>query len=103
MVKHLRKIKRIYRKKNLLLTSSLKNTFADKLEIINSDSGLHIVCEAKTLKTEEKLKEDAGNSNIHLNIISSANNKIIFSLNYSGISMNKIQDFTELLGTVLFE
>lgn len=103
MQKHLRKIKRIYKKKNLLFTSSLKGTFNDKLEIINSDSGLHIVCEAKTLKNEKQLMEDAVNSHIHLNIISNKDNKIIFSLNYSGISIDKIRDFTELLRVVLFD
>ena len=103
MSKHLRKIKRIYKKKNILLTNSLKNKFKNKLEIINSDSGLHIVCEAKTLKNEDQLKIDAKDSRILLNIISSNNDKIIFSLNYSAISMDKIQDFTELLGNVLFK
>ncbi len=103
IVKHLRKIKRIYRKKNVLLTNSLKNAFADKLEIINSDSGLHIVCEAKTFKKEEQLMEDALNAHIHLNIIHSTDGNVMFSFNYSGIDMNKIQDFTELLGRVLFD
>ena len=103
MLKHLRKIKRIYKKKNLLLSASFKNTFKDKLEIINSDSGLHIVCEADTFKDEKKLREDAKNSRILLNIISRNENKIVFSLNYSGISMNRIQNFTDLLGKVLFE
>lgn len=103
MLKHLRKIKRVYKKKNLLITTSFKNTFKDKLEIINSDSGLHIVCEADTFKDEKTLREHAINARILLNIISKHENKIIFSLNYSGISMNKIQDFTNLLGKVLFE
>lgn len=103
MVKHLRKIKRIYKKKNTSLINSLKNTFFNKLEIINSESGLHIVCEAKTEKSVEKLIEDAKHSHILLNIISSKNNKITFSLNYSGISMNKMQEFTNLLGKVLFD
>lgn len=103
MLKHLRKIKRIYKKKNTLLINSLRNTFNDKLEIINSDSGLHIVCEAKTHKQKDKLIEDARKARILLNIISLVNNKVIFSLNYSGISMNKIQEFSLLLGTVLFD
>ncbi|MGB4439199.1 MAG: hypothetical protein WBJ13_08265, partial [Sedimentibacter sp.] len=67
----------------------------------NSESGLHIVCEADTVKSEEKLREDAKNARILINIISKHENKIIFSLNYSGISMNKIQDFTNLLEKVL--
>jgi len=103
MSKHLRKIKRIYKKKNTLLVNSFKNAFDDKLNVISSDSGLHIVCEAITEKTEEKLKEDAKNLNILLNIISSKNGKIIFSLNYSGIIMDEIHSFTTLLGKALFQ
>jgi len=103
MQKHLRKIKRIYKKKNTMLVNSLKSTHGDNLEVINSDSGLHIVCEAKTGKNRDELTEDAKNSHILLNIVSIRNNKVIFSLNYSGISIDKIQDFTLLLGNVLFE
>ncbi|HBV67922.1 MAG TPA: GntR family transcriptional regulator [Clostridiales bacterium] len=103
MSKHLRKIKRIYKKKNTLLVNSFKNTFDGRLEVISSDSGLHIVCEAITKKAEEKLKEDARNLNILLNIISSKNGKIIFSLNYSGIIMDEIHNFTVLLGKALFQ
>ncbi len=103
MSKHLRKIKRIYKKKNTLLVNSFKNTFDGRLEVISSDSGLHIVCEAITEKTEEKLKEDARNLNIFLNIISSKDGKIIFSLNYSGIIMDEIHNFTVLLGKALFQ
>ena len=103
MVKHLRKVKRIYRKKNLLLTGYLKSILGDKLEIINSDSGLHVVCEASTLKPEEKIKNAAEHSHVHLNIISSRNNKVTFSLNYSGIDLDKIQEFTELLKRILFD
>ncbi|MFA9422167.1 MAG: PLP-dependent aminotransferase family protein [Sedimentibacter sp.] len=103
MLKHLRKIKRIYKKKNLLIATSFKNIFKDKLEIINSESGLHIVCEANTFKKQDVLYADAKKARILLNIISTCENKVIFSLNYSGVSTNKIQDFTDLLGEVLFQ
>lgn len=103
MLKHLRKIKRIYRKKNLLLTNSIIEQFKNKIEIINSDSGLHIVCEATTNKSVLKIKEDSKKNNLLLNIISNHENKIIFSLNYSGINLNKITEFTDILGNVLLK
>lgn len=102
MLKHLRKIKRIYRKKNLLLTNSIIEKFKNKIEIINSDSGLHIVCEAATGKSVIKINEASKKSKILLNIVTSKENKIIFSLNYSGINLNKISEFTDNLGKVLF-
>nr|WP_312577272.1 PLP-dependent aminotransferase family protein [Sedimentibacter sp.] len=102
MLKHLRKIKRIYRKKNLLLTNSIIEKFKDNIEIKNSDSGLHIVCEVKTDKRESKIIEDSKQNNILLNIVSSKENKITFSLNYSGINIHEISEFTDVLGKILF-
>ena len=103
MVKHLRKIKRIYKKKNSSLTADLKSLFKDKIEIISSDSGLHIVCEARTHKDKGQIIKDAQNSRILINIISKDSNRVMFSLNYSGIDLKDIQEFTVLLGKVLFE
>jgi GntR family transcriptional regulator/MocR family aminotransferase len=102
MARHLRRVKRIYKNKNSMLIDKLKSVYNNKLQIINSNSGLHIVCQAITSKSHNKLSEDAKKSRILLNIISSKDNKVIFSLNYSGISMDKIEDFTVLLGKVLF-
>ncbi len=102
MLKHLRKIKRIYRKKNLLLTNSLKEKLNDNIEIINSDSGLHIVCEVKTSKNINKIISDSKQNNILLNIVNINENKIIFSLNYSGIHIDEISEFTDILGSTLF-
>ena len=103
MVKHLRKIKRIYKRKNSSLISNLKDIFKDKLEVISSDSGLHIVCEVKTHKDEQQIIKDAQSLRILINIIRYNNHKLMFSLNYSGINLNEIHEFTSLLSRVLFE
>lgn len=102
MVKHLRKIKRIYKRKNSSLISNLKDIFKDKLEVISSDSGLHIVCEVKTHKDEQQIIKDAQNLRILINIIKYKNHKLMFSLNYSGINLHEINEFTRLLQKVLF-
>lgn len=103
MVKHLRKIKRIYKKKNSSLISNFRNLFGDRAEVISSDSGLHIVCEANTKKDVQQIIKDAQNLRILINIIRIKKNKVMFSLNYSGVDLNKIHEFTILLGKVLFE
>lgn len=102
MSKHIRKIKRIYRKKNLLLTNSISVKFQGKIDIINSDSGLHIVCEAMTSKNEAEINKAAKENKILLDIISKQDNKVIFSLNYSGIDLDEVSYFTDILGKVLF-
>lgn len=103
MVKHLRKIKRVYKKKNASLIESFQDVFKDKLEVISSDSGMHIVCQAKSEKTEGQITKDAQDLRILINIISIKDKKVMFSLNYSGIDLNEIHEFTNLLGKVLFE
>ncbi len=103
MVKHLRKIKRIYKRKNLSLLSSLRDVMKDNLEVISSDSGLHIVCQAKTHKDEQQIIKDAQDLRILINIIKYTNNNLMFSLNYSGIDLNEIHEFTKLLQKVLLE
>lgn len=103
MLKHIRKIKRIYRKKNLQLTNSLEEKFNDRIKIINADSGLHIVCKAITNKNISDINKDAKNNHILLNIISCHENKIVFSLNYSGLNLDSISEFTDLLGDVLYK
>jgi GntR family transcriptional regulator/MocR family aminotransferase len=102
MAKHIRKIRRVYRKKNELLTRSLLEKFKDRISIINSGSGLHIVCEALTGKSIEKINSDSQKYMVLINIISRSEDKIIFSLNYSGIALNKIHEFTDVLGKILF-
>lgn len=101
MIKHIRKIKRIYKKKNFMITSILSEKFKGNIEIINSDSGLHIVCEVKTKKNEDEIKNSAKKNNILLNIVSSNESNIIFSLNYSGIEMDVIREFVNGLYEVL--
>lgn len=103
MLKHIRKIKRIYKKKNLLLTNSIKEKYSDKINIINSDSGLHIVFESLIKKNEGDLNKAATDNHILLNIIGKVESKTLFSLNYSGICMEDISSFTDMLGKVLFE
>jgi DNA-binding transcriptional MocR family regulator len=73
------------------------------LEVKSSDSGLHIVCEAKTKKDKSAIMKDAQSLRILINIIRIKNNKLMFSLNYSGVDLNKITEFTKLLEKVLFE
>lgn len=102
MAKHIRKIKRIYRKKNQLLTASILEKFKGKMDIISSDSGLHIVCEAKTGKSQVKINADSKKYNVLLNMVGGDEQKVIFSLNYSGINIDSISDFTDKLGKILF-
>lgn len=95
--RHLRKIRRIYKKKNQLITKIIEEKANNLFKIVNADSGLHLVLETISNKSINEINDCAVNNNISLNIISKKGNNLLLSLNYSGISDEKIPEFIESL------
>lgn len=96
MEKQLRKVGRIYKKKINELTKCI-NENSDNIKVLNADSGLHIVIEATTSKETEHIIKSAVRNNIYLEIIKRTHNKVLISLNYSGIKIEEISQFVKLL------
>lgn len=97
MDRHLRKIRRVYKTKNQLITKVINEKASNIIKIVNADSGLHIVLEIITSKKIEDIYLDAQINNILINIINKTNDQILLSLNYSGIKKEKISEFIDLL------
>ncbi len=97
ITKHLRKIRRIYKKKNLAITNYLNQNYKDKVTIVNSASGFHLVLEVITDKIAADILLNCKKNNILIEIINSTSNKILLSLNYSGINNNSIGSFIDKL------
>ncbi len=97
ITKHLRKIRRIYKKKNILITNYINQNYKDKVTIVNSDSGFHLVLEAYTNKLIEDMLTECKKNNILIEIINHTSNKILFSLNYSGINNDNLYNFIDKL------
>lgn len=97
MDRHLRKIRRIYKKKNQLITKIIEEKANKLFKIVNADSGLHLVLEATSNKKLDEINAATSDNNISLNIISKKDNKLLLSLNYSGISDKKIPEFIDSL------
>lgn len=96
MEKQLRKVGRIYKKKINELTKCI-NDNSDNIKVLNADSGLHIVIEAMTKKESCNIIKSAVKNNIYLEIIKRTQNKVLISLNYSGIKVEEISQFVNLL------
>ncbi|QSX05494.1 PLP-dependent aminotransferase family protein [Sedimentibacter sp. zth1] len=97
ITKHLRKIRRIYKKKNTALTSYFNDKYNNTVKIINSDSGFHIVVEVITCKKYQDILETCKKNNILVEIVDVFPNKMLLSINYSGIKIEQITSFVDKL------
>lgn len=97
ITKHLRRIRRIYKKKNTLIIDYINEKYSNLLEVVNSDSGFHLVLCSKTEKSTEQILNICKKNNIFIEIIKLKNKKLLFSLNYSGIDINNINNFIDKL------
>ncbi len=97
MTKHLRRIRRIYKRKNISITNYINQNYSDKIKIINSDSGFHLVFEVYTNKAIESIFNECKKNNILIEIINHTSNKILISFNYSGINDDNLYNFIDKL------
>ena len=97
ITKHLRKIRRIYKKKNIIISNYFNQKYKNIVTIVNADSGFHIVLEVKTDKKYDDIILECKKNNILVEIINITSNKILLSLVYSGISNNNIYSFIDKL------
>ena len=97
ITKHLRRIRRIYKKKNTLITSYINENYNDKIKIVNSDSGFHLVLEVYTNKEINYILQECKKNNILIEIINHTSNKILLSFNYSGINNENLHKFIDKL------
>lgn len=97
MNRHLRRIRRIYKKKNIAIVNYINKNYNDKIKVINSDSGFHLVLEVYTDKDEKKIFNNCKKNNILIEIINHNPNKILLSFNYSGIVDGELHSFIDKL------
>lgn len=95
--RHLNKMRRIYKKKRELLIEnlSIKNKV---LDISGADSGLHIVVEFETDKTDEEILEKAKDKGIKIQSLSeffndkNSTSKSKFLLGFGGLSKDDLEE-----------
>lgn len=64
LLRHISKMRKLYRKKQSILLSSIDKHMKEKVEIIGEKSGLHVLLKIKNRMTEEELIQSAGKMKI---------------------------------------
>lgn len=101
--KHLRKIKKIYYRKNELIVNFIKNNAKEKINILGHDSGLHMMFEITTNKKVNEILKDAESHNIYLELVEGfQKDKLVVVFTYSGLEEDIIEKTLKLLITNIF-
>ena len=96
--KHLRKIRKLYYKKNEMIVNFIEKRAEDKIIILGHDSGLHMMFEVNTEKTYGEIIKVAKQYNIYLEMVESFHKGMkLVVFPYSGIELEKIEDTLNIL------
>lgn len=94
--KHLRKIKKVYHRKNEIIVNFINKYAKDKINILGHDSGLHMMFELKTKKTNTEIIREAEKLKIYLEIVEGYNESKVVVFTYSGLDENEIETTLKL-------
>lgn len=94
MLRHIRKMRRLYEEKRQVMLLALKNTFGDHAEILLGDSGMEIGLVLK----DDSLDKKAIQNGISIISVEKNEDKSMYLLSCSGISIEKIAEGIAILG-----
>ncbi|MDX8046252.1 PLP-dependent aminotransferase family protein [Gracilibacillus sp. S3-1-1] len=105
---HLNKMRVVYRKKQKVLVSAIKQHMADKIAIIGEESGLHILLkvqnnmsETELIKTAKKQKVKVYPTSIYYNKHEKDQTPMVL-LGFGGLTESEIEEGIKLLSKVWF-
>ncbi|WP_411679691.1 PLP-dependent aminotransferase family protein [Clostridium thailandense] len=105
---HINKMRTLYRKKHIILLSSIEKYMKEKTEIIGSSSGLHILLKVKNGMTEEELIQSARKVKIKVYPTSvyydghNAKEFPLILLGFGGVKESQIEEGIRMLEEVWF-
>jgi GntR family transcriptional regulator/MocR family aminotransferase len=101
--KHLRKIRKLYRKKNEIIVNYIEKKAKDKIKILGHDSGLHMMFEIYTDKPNKEIVMQAANHNIYIEMVESFHQvKKLVVFPYSGLELEEIENILNILIKEIF-
>ena len=108
--KHINRMRLYYgRKREKVLEILNKNFSKDECNIIENDSGLHLVLELKSSLSDSQLKKSLEEKSIKISTIQDyslkkegKNNSHQFILNYSNINLEKLEKAVKILKEIVF-
>ena len=96
--KHLRKIKKIYSRKNERIVQFIRQNGKGKINILGHDSGLHMMFEIKSVKPPSEILKQAKEEKIYLELVEEfQRDKLVVVFTYSGIEEDKIENVLDAL------
>ncbi len=101
--KHIRRLRKIYAKKNQILIQAIKTIMGDNVNIIGERTGLHLLLEVKSSKNSDQLAAQAEKRGVKVTPISNymikpqQTGKPLILLAYGGIPIEDISDAIETL------
>ena len=101
MTRHLRKIRKIYKKKSTFIANYLSSKYNQIINVINLSSGFHIIFEAKTNKASDVIINLCKKNNIFIEVVKNSPCNMLLSLNYSGLPYNDIPNTMDTLVEIL--
>lgn len=96
--KHIRKIRKIYHMKNEMIVNYIDKHAKDRIRVLGHDSGLHMMLELKTSKSNEEVIKEAAKHNILLEAVEGNYLKsLIVVFTYSGLEKEEIGSILDKL------
>ncbi len=101
--RHIRRIKKIYGRKNQLLIDAFKIHQNPYFELIGKESGLHVMLSFSRTVNKEKVVKEAELIGLKLEGISDYEGSDILVLSYSGLADQEIEPVIGKLSQIIFE
>ena len=101
--KHLRKINKLYRKKNEIIVSFIENKARGQIKILGHDSGLHMMFYVHSNKTSKEIIHQANKHCIYIEMVESdkqGQKLVVFP--YSGMVQEDIEEVLNILVKDIF-
>lgn len=107
--KHIRRIRRIYAEKSTLLSNIVRKRHADTMEVVSNSSGLYIILEIKSKKSEIEVVEKINASGIKATSFShyvkglNKNISPMFMLYFFNLNISKFEQITDIIANIIRE
>jgi len=95
MEKHIRRIKRNYKRKSFLLQKYIERNLKGHVRIISADSGLNMVLGIATKQTPDEIADGFAKKGILAKVIGKDHGNVVVSIAYSGFATADIEKMIE--------
>lgn len=100
MERHLKRINNIYKQKNAIISTYVKNNYKNRLFVENSESGFHMIFRCKNLRNDD-FTEDFKNEFLLVDVIKNTESELTFLFSYSGLDNDEIPETIDKIVEIL--